>query len=206
MIQIGEYSDCAVVGSGGVAERDIHAGSQGLQGGGGAGPSAGGDPAGSFGDREDHHGDAQDVVAIPIQALTVRTKGDLEEQDSRTRDPNKPLDPAEEKARREEVQGVFVVKGDHAEFVKVDTGIAGATDIEVLSGLAARRHNRHRQLQGHPQHAEQRAGEGGQQHDRGRRTPRADRPIMANAAVLDKDKLSGANSSGATASSSAPGI
>ena len=74
------------------------------------------------------------VVAIPIQALTVRTKGDLEEQDKNA-DPNKPLDPAVEKARREEVQGVFIVKGDHAEFVKVDTGIAGATDIEVLSGL-----------------------------------------------------------------------
>lgn len=74
------------------------------------------------------------VVAIPIQALTVRTKGDLEPPDPNA-DPNKPLDPAVEKARREEVQGVFVVKGDHAEFVKVDTGIAGATDIEVLSGL-----------------------------------------------------------------------
>jgi HlyD family secretion protein len=74
------------------------------------------------------------VVAIPIQALTVRTKGDLEEQ-KKDVDPNKPLDPAEEKARREDVQGVFIVKGDHAEFVKVDTGIAGATDIEVLSGL-----------------------------------------------------------------------
>jgi HlyD family secretion protein len=74
------------------------------------------------------------VVAIPIQALTVRTKGDLEEQ-KKDVDPNKPLDPAEEKARREEVQGVFIVKGDHAEFVKVDTGIAGATDIEVLTGL-----------------------------------------------------------------------
>ncbi len=74
------------------------------------------------------------VVAIPIQALTVRTKGDLEEEQKNV-DPNKPLDPAVEKARREEVQGVFIVKGDHAEFVKVDTGIAGATDIEVLSGL-----------------------------------------------------------------------
>ena len=28
-----------------------------------------------------------------------------------------------------------MVKGDHAEFHKVETGIAGATDIEVLSGL-----------------------------------------------------------------------
>lgn len=73
------------------------------------------------------------VLAIPIQALTVRTKGDLEQ--TQNADPNKPLDPAEEKARREEIQGVFVVKGAQAQFVKVDTGIAGATDIEVLDGL-----------------------------------------------------------------------
>lgn len=73
------------------------------------------------------------VLAIPIQALTVRTKGDLEQ--TQNADPNKPLDPAEEKARREEIQGVFVVKGTQAQFVKVDTGIAGATDIEVLDGL-----------------------------------------------------------------------
>lgn len=76
----------------------------------------------------------QKVVAIPIQALTVRTKGDLEEQPKNV-DGTKALDPVEEKARREEVQGVFVAKGDHAEFHKVETGIAGATDIEVLTGL-----------------------------------------------------------------------
>jgi HlyD family secretion protein len=80
-----------------------------------------------------------EVVAIPIQALTVRTKGDLEEQDSKTQtsDSTKPLDPVQEKERREEVQGVFVVNGDKAEFHKVETGIAGATDIEVLSGIEA---------------------------------------------------------------------
>ena len=45
------------------------------------------------------------------------------------------LTPAEEKARKEEVQGVFVIAGGKAEFRKVETGITGATDIEVLSGL-----------------------------------------------------------------------
>ena len=33
------------------------------------------------------------------------------------------------------MQGVFVVNADKAEFHKVDTGIAGATDIEVLTGI-----------------------------------------------------------------------
>jgi len=81
----------------------------------------------------------KNAVTIPIQALTVRQKGDLE--------PKKPgasttspvtavkLDPAAEKARKEEIQGVFVVANGKASFRKVETGITGATDIEVVSGL-----------------------------------------------------------------------
>jgi HlyD family secretion protein len=45
------------------------------------------------------------------------------------------MDPVAEKARKEEVQGVFVVNGEKAEFRKVETGITGASDIEVTSGL-----------------------------------------------------------------------
>jgi HlyD family secretion protein len=79
----------------------------------------------------------QKAVTIPIQALTIRQKGDLDVK------PKTPagvqtvakLTPAEEKARKEEVQGVFVIAGGKAEFRKVETGITGATDIEVLSGL-----------------------------------------------------------------------
>ena len=74
------------------------------------------------------------ALAIPIQALTVRQKGDLE-----VKKPGVAMaastDPAAAKAAKEEVQGVFVVRGDKAVFQKVDTGITGATDIEVLSGL-----------------------------------------------------------------------
>ena len=33
------------------------------------------------------------------------------------------------------MQGVFVVRNGKAEFREVETGITGATDIEVLSGL-----------------------------------------------------------------------
>jgi HlyD family secretion protein len=75
----------------------------------------------------------KEVTSIPIQALTVRTKGDLEDQTNV--DKNAPIDPVKEKERREEIQGVFIVNGATAEFHKVETGIAGATDIEVLSGL-----------------------------------------------------------------------
>jgi HlyD family secretion protein len=76
------------------------------------------------------------VVTIPLQALTVRQKGDLEPPvKGKNVQAAAPANPAAEKARKEEVQGVFIVKGDKAEFRKVETGITGATDIEVLSGL-----------------------------------------------------------------------
>ena len=74
------------------------------------------------------------VLSIPIQALTVRQKGDLEQQ-KKDNAPAGTISPEQEKARREEIQGVFVVSGEKAQFRKVETGITGATDIEVLSGL-----------------------------------------------------------------------
>ncbi len=78
------------------------------------------------------------VVTVPIQALTVRQKGDLEaqpEDDKKKKDEPKQVDPAAEKARKEEIQGVFVIAGDKAIFKKVETGITGATDVEVINGL-----------------------------------------------------------------------
>ena len=82
----------------------------------------------------------KDVVAIPIQALTVRQKGDLEDsgKDAKEKakvDAKAAIDVVADRARREEVQGVFVINGENAEFRKVETGITGNTDVEVLSGL-----------------------------------------------------------------------
>ena len=79
----------------------------------------------------------QKVLTIPIQALTVRQKGDLEVKPKKSGGAQAAArpDPAAEKARKEEVQGVFVVAGGKAVFKKVDTGITGATDIEVVSGI-----------------------------------------------------------------------
>lgn len=76
----------------------------------------------------------KDAVAIPIQALTTRTKGDLDTSK------DKPINPdaATIKANNTEIQGVFVIGlNNKAEFRKVDTGITGASDIEVTSGLNA---------------------------------------------------------------------
>jgi HlyD family secretion protein len=74
----------------------------------------------------------KNVLAIPIQALTVRTKADLEPHPE-----NAPAAPANpnDKSRKEEIQGVFVVVNGHAEFRKVETGITGSTDIESINGL-----------------------------------------------------------------------
>jgi HlyD family secretion protein len=77
-----------------------------------------------------------DVLSIPIQALTIRQKGDLERKAPGAKDkPATPPTPAMLKQMKEEVQGVFVVRGEKAVFEPVKTGITGATDIEVLSGL-----------------------------------------------------------------------
>lgn len=84
----------------------------------------------------------KNVLTIPIQALAVRTRKDLE---AAAKEAGKKggegvtlaasntasgTDP-----KKEEIQGVFVVRGNKAEFVKVETGITGVTDIEVSSGL-----------------------------------------------------------------------
>jgi HlyD family secretion protein len=84
------------------------------------------------------------VVAIPIQALAVRSRKDLDDAVKSAKNqkgggssvslaappPAAPGDP-----KKDEVQGVFVVNGNKAEFRPVDTGISGVTDIEVTKGL-----------------------------------------------------------------------
>jgi HlyD family secretion protein len=79
----------------------------------------------------------KNVLTIPIQALTVRQKGQLDPKpaNGKAAPVVTKLDPAAEKAKKEEIQGVFVVAGGKAVFKKVETGITGATDIEVLNGL-----------------------------------------------------------------------
>jgi HlyD family secretion protein len=72
------------------------------------------------------------VLAIPIQALTIRQRGQLKPQNARR---TTTTDPASQKAAKEELQGVFVVNAGKAEFRQIKTGITGVTDIEVLSGL-----------------------------------------------------------------------
>ena len=78
-----------------------------------------------------------DVVAIPIQALTIRTSKDLE-----TKPPAGTAKAAAPQSGKkdEEIQGVFKISKEggatKVKFVPVKTGITGSTDIEVTEGLA----------------------------------------------------------------------
>jgi len=78
------------------------------------------------------------VLSIPIQALTVRTQADLAPKD--TGKGNDKVEaatsaPTEASKQKEEIQGVFAIRNKKAQFVPVDTGISGTTDIEVTKGL-----------------------------------------------------------------------
>jgi HlyD family secretion protein len=75
------------------------------------------------------------ALTAPIQALTIRQKGDLEKKGPGDSQDNAKAAGPVDKSLKEEIQGVFVISGDKAVFRKVETGIAGATDIEILSGL-----------------------------------------------------------------------
>jgi len=84
----------------------------------------------------------KNVVAIPIQALAMRTRKELEEaaKNSKSKGDSSvtlaaPPPPAPGDPKKDEVQGVFVVYGKKALFRPVETGIAGVTDIEISKGL-----------------------------------------------------------------------
>ncbi|MGA8075347.1 MAG: efflux RND transporter periplasmic adaptor subunit [Candidatus Acidiferrales bacterium] len=85
----------------------------------------------------------KNVLTIPIQALAMRSKKALEEaakgskgESSVTLAASKTDSGAGDKpADKTDIQGVFVLRAKKAEFVAVQTGISGVTDIEVTSGL-----------------------------------------------------------------------
>jgi HlyD family secretion protein len=80
------------------------------------------------------------ALSIPIQALTIRSKTQMAQQNS-TPGSVHAAAPAPTEAslksqkKDDDMQGVFVIRDRKAEFVPVTTGITGTTDIEVLNGL-----------------------------------------------------------------------
>src|SRR5438132_6857127 len=79
------------------------------------------------------------VISIPIQALTIRSRADLENAKPKNKSTVQAAAPQRDASKedkgKEEIQGVFVIRKGKAEFVPVETGIAGTTDIEVTKGL-----------------------------------------------------------------------
>jgi HlyD family secretion protein len=77
------------------------------------------------------------VISIPIQAISVRTKTQLEAEKVTPGSVHAaaPQNPIVSKDKTQDLQGVFVIRNKKAEFVPVTTGIAGTSDIEVTDGL-----------------------------------------------------------------------
>lgn len=79
------------------------------------------------------------ALAVPIQALTLRTKEQIEAQNNPPGSvhaaPPAAKEAASKSKKEDEIQGVFVIRNKKAMFAPVNTGITGTTDIEVLDGL-----------------------------------------------------------------------
>src|SRR5215475_286919 len=75
------------------------------------------------------------VLSIPIQALAVRREDELKStgKSSEAVQAAAPADPASNK--KDEIQGVFVLRNKKVEFIPVETGVYGTTDVEVTKGL-----------------------------------------------------------------------
>jgi len=80
----------------------------------------------------------QNTVAVPIQAVTVRMRRELEEKEQAAKSgpgSDVAVSAKDKEKGKEELQGVFVVENGRANFVQVESGIMGSTDIEIVKGL-----------------------------------------------------------------------
>jgi HlyD family secretion protein len=80
------------------------------------------------------------VLSLPIQALTMHNSDDDKPKGAKDQSSSQAVASTAPVAKTASVQGVYVVDKDkngklRAKFEPVTTGITGATDIEVLSGL-----------------------------------------------------------------------
>lgn len=78
------------------------------------------------------------ALSVPIQALTLRTREQMEQQNNSPGSVHAAApatDVASKNKKKDEVQGVFVIREKKATFVPITTGITGTSDMEVLDGL-----------------------------------------------------------------------
>ena len=72
---------------------------------------------------------AQNVIAVPLQAI-VEKRPDASPEPTVQGDGEGPVD------RPKPIKGVYVLDGNRAKFVPVETGITGEADIQITSGLS----------------------------------------------------------------------
>ncbi len=72
---------------------------------------------------------AENLIAVPLQAI-------VEKRPEGTPSPTPQGDSPEVADRPKTIKGVFILDGNRAKFVQVETGITGDSDIQILSGLS----------------------------------------------------------------------
>lgn len=84
----------------------------------------------------------QNTTTVPIQALAIRMRRDLEEGDKdgkgavQAASTTAPAVGSSVKDKsKEEIQGLFVIRDGRAVFTPVESGIMGPTDIEIVKGI-----------------------------------------------------------------------
>jgi HlyD family secretion protein len=75
------------------------------------------------------------TLSVPVQALTVRKKSDLEQKKKKGSITTASAAGPAKATDDPEITGVFVVRNHKAEFVPVKTGITGSTNIEITEGV-----------------------------------------------------------------------
>jgi HlyD family secretion protein len=75
------------------------------------------------------------VLSVPIQALAVRREDELKPADKSSGSVQAAAPAEAASNKKEEIQGVFVLRNKKVEFIPVETGVSGTTDIEVTHGL-----------------------------------------------------------------------
>ncbi|MBI3406397.1 MAG: efflux RND transporter periplasmic adaptor subunit [Acidobacteria bacterium] len=84
----------------------------------------------------------KNALAVPLQALAVRTQQDLDDAKNEGKAGGGKVEAASitkkpdgKDPKKEEIQGLFVVRAGKAEFIPVKTGITGVTEIELTEGV-----------------------------------------------------------------------
>ncbi|PYS99018.1 MAG: hypothetical protein DMF63_13170 [Acidobacteria bacterium] len=72
----------------------------------------------------------KEVIAVPLQAV-------VEKKPEGSPSPEGPAAAATPADKPKPIKGVYVLDGNKAKFVAVETGITGESDIQILSGLSA---------------------------------------------------------------------